>query len=189
MREREIDFTKLQKGDPETTTSVIDKNQPILLARAFFMMSLLPPPHDTHDLVQDTWFKFFRAVYTNRVKSTTEPHWDTRFLLTIEKNQFLDQRLRSVRHPADLIKEVPDNAVPINSTLQLTPEEKVISNESYNHLLDIIDELPDGLKEIIILKSVERLSYDEVAKRLSVNRNTAGTRIYRARRSLQAALA
>ena len=49
-----------------------------------------------------------------------------------------------------------------------------------------LDELPDELREAFRLYTLDGLSYQDIATRLGVSRNTVGTRILRARRRLRA---
>ena len=50
-------------------------------------------------------------------------------------------------------------------------------------------ELPDGLREALILNSLRELSYDEIGRILGIPSGTVGSRIHAARQKLAAQLA
>ncbi len=51
-----------------------------------------------------------------------------------------------------------------------------------------MDSLPDGYREAVILSDLQGLTYDEIAKNLSVPLGTVRSRLNRGRRQLQKAL-
>ena len=64
------------------------------------------------------------------------------------------------------------------------PESECISNETRRIVLEMVDELPDALREALILNSFEELSYDEIARVLQVPVGTVSSRIHSARKKL-----
>jgi RNA polymerase sigma-70 factor (ECF subfamily) len=50
---------------------------------------------------------------------------------------------------------------------------------------EAIESLPDDLKQPLVLRELQHMSYDEIAAELELPLNTVRTRIFRARRALQ----
>ena len=56
----------------------------------------------------------------------------------------------------------------------------------YQRIVDLVAELPESRKEILILHAVERLSYAQIAEKQGVSINTVRTQLTRAYKSLRA---
>jgi len=69
--------------------------------------------------------------------------------------------------------------------LQNTPLASIQSSENYGELLELINSLPQHYREVFILKHIENISYNDMAKILGVSLNTVEARLFRARRMLR----
>ena len=69
-----------------------------------------------------------------------------------------------------------------------SPEAKLISDEIDNQVRNLIDGLPEDMRQIIILNSFEDLSYDEIGQILKIPIGTVSSRLYSARKLLSAQL-
>jgi RNA polymerase sigma-70 factor (ECF subfamily) len=65
------------------------------------------------------------------------------------------------------------------------PAEEVIRDEKIKKIRNIIDSLPEDLREIIILRDFEDLSYANIAEILDVEIGTVKSRLFRARERLK----
>ena len=77
-----------------------------------------------------------------------------------------------------------DNVIPIRADPS-TPERQATVNELRRFLEEAIDELPDGWREVLVLRDVEGLSTAETASSLGVSETAAKVRLFRARRALR----
>jgi RNA polymerase sigma-70 factor (ECF subfamily) len=68
------------------------------------------------------------------------------------------------------------------------PEQQALTSELRALLEWAIDDLPDGAREVFVLREVEGLSTSEVADLLSVSQDAVKTRLSRARGTLRRAL-
>jgi RNA polymerase sigma factor (sigma-70 family) len=64
------------------------------------------------------------------------------------------------------------------------PEERLQSKQAISTLQAALDTLPADLKDIILLREVEGLSYDEISAALDINEGTVKSRLARARAAL-----
>jgi RNA polymerase sigma factor (sigma-70 family) len=66
-----------------------------------------------------------------------------------------------------------------------SPYEQITYNESKNIINSLIEKLPDIYKNIIILREIEGLSYEEIAEKTNQNINTLRVSLSRARSLLR----
>ena len=72
--------------------------------------------------------------------------------------------------------EIPDN--------RENPEERLLSSEKSKSISDAIDQLSLNHREILIMREVTEMSYEQIAETLSISEGTVKSRIARARKSL-----
>ena len=135
---------------------------------------------DAADLVQDTIERALRSLGRFR-PGTNMRLW----LLTIMKNLFFDQcRYSNVRrrltHAASGLTEVP--ASPSAEDPEPVPMWAQVSAEQFHAAINRLDPVS---REVFRLRTTERLSYGEIAVRLSICPSTVGTRLYRSRTKLR----
>lgn len=73
---------------------------------------------------------------------------------------------------------------PMSSNVR-NPEQYASDHELKNAIERAVDELPDGFREVFMLRAVEGLSIAETAQCLDLNEDTVKTRLHRARAALQ----
>ena len=64
------------------------------------------------------------------------------------------------------------------------PLDKLIAKENDRRFMDAVRRLPEQFRAVFILRMVEKLSYDEIAKELGISSGTVDSRLYRAREKL-----
>lgn len=64
------------------------------------------------------------------------------------------------------------------------PLSNLIEGERNKKLWDLVDKLPEEFKEVIILRHLEELSYEEISKILNLKLGTVKNRIFKARQYL-----
>lgn len=101
------------------------------------------------------------------------------------------EALARVRRRARVIPFNPDDT-PMNTptpSAPADPERQAYAAEIGALLESAIDQLPDGMREVFMLRQVEGLSTDEVAIALDVTADVVKTRLSRARAALRRDLA
>lgn len=106
------------------------------------------------------------------------------WLLKIVRNTALDQARLCRRRP-EVPLEAEDGAphAAIASTGP-TPEDEMLGGERRTWLRAQVDALPDDLREALLLREFEELSYREIAEVLGVPIGTVMSRLFRARQLL-----
>jgi len=134
------------------------------------------------DLAQETFLRVFRKIpdYNPAAKFTT-------WLYTIATNLAKDEFKRRSRHPAVPLEVQPPGAntsqILVNAPAAATPApEDASEREEIQALVrSVLDGLDAESKEILLLREVQGLAYEEIAGILNVPLGTVKSRISRAR--------
>jgi RNA polymerase sigma-70 factor (ECF subfamily) len=65
------------------------------------------------------------------------------------------------------------------------PSEQIIREEKIKKIREIINSLPEDLREIIVLRDLQNLSYTDISEMLGVEIGTVKSRLNRAREKLK----
>ena len=144
---------------------------------------------DAEDLVQEAYLRALQAFA--RFQGEHGKAW----ILTIVRHTFYTwRRLRALhdtdetfeehRH-ADACTSLPET----RSRLAETPERAVLLQADLDLLNQCLDALPVSLREVIVLREFEGLSYQDIATIIGVPKGTVMSRLARARQQLQRRLA
>jgi RNA polymerase sigma-70 factor (ECF subfamily) len=126
---------------------------------------------DADDLVQDTLFRAYQA-WDQFTPGTNAKGW----LITILRRVFINEYRRDARR---------------RQLLQATPvQPEHASVRFFDDLVDdevirAIDSLPLAYREVVVLRDIEDLRYEEIATMLDVPVGTVKSRLFRAREMLQ----
>ena len=139
---------------------------------------------DAEEVVQDAFLKVHRSLSSFRGEASLKT-WIMRIVLRLSLNRRRD-RSRSSWNRLGLQQQKPEAAATAETALprDQNPESHYISEETRARVLKFIDELPEGLREVLILNSLDQLSYDEIARILRIPSGTVGSRIHAARSKL-----
>jgi RNA polymerase sigma-70 factor, ECF subfamily len=133
---------------------------------------------DAHDLVQDT---FERALRMGRDRPPENPRG---WLVTLLRNVFIDHCRRQSRQP----RLVP---IALEHQEQSEPEpeaEPAWASITPAEVQAALSRLDQQLRRIGELRFLSGASYEQIAALLGIPRNTVGTRLGRARRTMRALL-
>ena len=132
---------------------------------------------DAHDLVQDTFEQAIRATRVTDVRR--ERSW----LAAILHNRFIDQCRERNRQPLhEPFAETCDVENPVGEP------EPTWAKVSETDLAIAISLLEPDFRDLYLLRTINGLSYNEIALKTGLPRNTVATRISRARKKLRALL-
>ena len=135
---------------------------------------------DAEDVVQEAALRAFRSFDTTTV---TDPR---AWLLAIVRNCQLTAARRKQAGPGSLAAasdgEELLNAVPDPSP---DPEERAAEGQTGRLLRRLLARLPGELREVLVLRELEELSYREIAAVTSIPMGTVMSRLFRARAALK----
>jgi RNA polymerase sigma-70 factor (ECF subfamily) len=141
-------------------------------------VSLVGNAADAEDVVQETFSGAFRRIFAFRGEATVKT-WLIRILV---KQAARHQRRKRVRRTVSIDEAAPE--------YDPAGEKLAVSEDSANadirmDLAGALETLPDLHREVIVLREIEGLTYEEMASVLSVPRGTIESRLHRARRMLR----
>lgn len=148
--------------------------------------AILQNDAEAEDVVQDAYVQGFLHIADFRADGRLD-----RWFATIVVNLARERLRRSRRRIEAGIVEQPMEDDLIDRVARrdgMTPERQAASSELRNLLESGIDELPDGFREVFVLRAIEELSTEETARILSILPATVKTRFHRARGMMQRAV-
>ena len=142
------------------------------------------------DLTQEALFRM-----TKNIKALKNPKLFKSWLGQIITNLFYDELRKKQRVPNYVSidtfwqnDELNDNCALHVCDNNLKPDETTLGNELTDIIREMICKLPEHFRIVIILRELQGLSYEEIAKITNTNVGTVKSRISRARNKLQECL-
>ena len=130
---------------------------------------------DVLDASQDASLKIYNGLSLVVIEEEgTLKSW----ICTVVARTCLDLLRKNRVKTVELTEEIAPSALP-------SAEETAIANARATEIFDAIKTLPDDYRIIIILRDLQGLSYEEMAKILEINLGTVKSRLSRARASLK----
>jgi len=132
---------------------------------------------DALDASQDAIIRIYKGLPN---VSISEDGSLKAWICTVTANTCLD----IVRKRRIVTDELTDDVISISPALP-SAEESAIANERAREILEGITKLPDDHRMVLILRDMQGLSYDELAKSLNLTLGTVKSRLNRARTALK----
>lgn len=136
-------------------------------------------PDDANDIVQDAYLRAFRFFDT--FKGGNPKPW----LLTIVRNCFYSW-LKAKPRQTEVLLEFDDESGTDTRDLwmreTIDPEAALVQIDNAETVRLLLDGLPVSFREVLVLREMEELSYQEIATVLDVPIGTVMSRLARARR-------
>ncbi len=172
----------LQEGRMECYDELVRRYKDRLFS---FINQMVRNGQLSEDILQDTFIR----LYQHRMSYRTIARFST-WIYTIAANLVRSQmrklsRMTTVdlepRESGERAIELPDGARPV--------DEQVAGKMTVEKVRAAMDLLPDEFREVIILREIEELSYEEIVEVLELPLGTVKSRINRARTRLRDMLA
>lgn len=140
-------------------------------------------PSDAEDVLQNTFLKALQHIHSFEERSSLST-----WMYRIAANESLMTLRR--RKPQFSVDENPDDGEEDQLPLQLSdwcclPESEFVSAEAKKLLDQAIQQLPDSLRLVFLLRDIEGLSIKETGEALNLSETAVKTRLLRARLRLR----
>ena len=168
-KEREL-ITRAQQGDRAAFAALVRTHQDEVYTLA---RRLVGDPHLASDVAQETLIRAWRALPRFRGDSRLST-----WLYRITVNTAWTHKKRVARHKSASIDDHLDVAAPEGAE---TPEIVGETIELRGRLRRALDRLPDGQREVVVLKDIYGWSHAEIAERMGISVTAAKVRLHRAR--------
>lgn len=187
MSEREVDqalVERAQKGEKQAFDLLVTKYQRKL---GRLLSRFIRDPAEVEDVVQEAFIKAYRALPSFRGDSAFYT-WLYRIGINTAKNYLVAQGRRAPTSTGFDSEEAEtfedgDQLRDIN-----TPESLLHSKQIGETVNAAMESLPEELRTAIVLREIEGLSYEEIAKIMDCPIGTVRSRIFRAREAVAARL-
>ncbi|WP_153132850.1 RNA polymerase sigma factor RpoE [Dechloromonas hortensis] len=187
MSEREIDqalVERAQGGDQHAFDLLVSKYQRKL---GRLLSRFIRDSAEVEDVSQEAFIKAYRALPSFRGDSAFYT-WLYRIGINTAKNYLVSQGRR-----APTTTEFDnDEAETFEDASQLrdinTPESLLLSKQIGQTVNSAMEALPEELRTAIVLREIEGMSYEEIAKIMDCPIGTVRSRIFRAREAVAAKL-
>ncbi len=187
MSEREVDqalVERAQRGEKQAFDLLVTKYQRKL---GRLLARYIRDPAEVEDVAQEAFIKAYRALPSFRGGSAVYT-WLYRIGINTAKNYLVAQGRRAPTSTGFDSEEAEtfedgDQLRDIN-----TPESLLHSKQVGETVNAAMEALPDELRTAIVLREIEGLSYEEIAKIMDCPIGTVRSRIFRAREAVAARL-
>ena len=132
--------------------------------------------HDADDVVQDAYLRAFRGFSGYRGGDART--WLLRIVRNTSYTWLRQRRGETVSEGADELAELPDDDA-------VDPEAQLIGQADAARVRTALDTLPVELREAVVLRELEGLSYKEIAEVADVPLGTVMSRLSRGRKHLE----
>lgn len=137
------------------------------------------------DLAQEVLMRIARSIKTLKRKENFKL-WMNHIIY----NVFYDELRKKKRRPQVLsidnfYEETPETPQKEIEDLRIHPDEKMKNTELESVIRTAIRDLEEHFREVVVLRELQGLSYEQIAKILDTNVGTVKSRIARARSKLQ----
>jgi RNA polymerase sigma-70 factor, ECF subfamily len=175
---------KLKSGDANAFDIFVNRYSANVYA---LLYRLTENAEEAQDLTQDTFLRALKAIKSFRGESNLKT-WLFRIAINESKNRWRWWKRRKNDLTISLDAENSFTEMPLSDTIADTsenPETEILRREREFQLKKLLRELPQNFREVIILRDIEGLSYEEIAAALSANVGTIKSRIARGREELR----
>lgn len=180
MNEEKI-IKQLKSGDYSNYDKLVDSYK----NRVFGMAYKFTNDYDeAQDLAQEVFLKIYRQIKNFREESKLST-----WIYRISVNTCLDwkkkkERIKSINFSSMVNEENKDQTIDIKDESML-PDEIILQDEDQKQVHELIYQLSDKYKTVLIMYHFNEMSYQDISKALNIPERTVETRLYRARRMLK----
>jgi RNA polymerase sigma-70 factor (ECF subfamily) len=158
MLEDELLKWKFRRGSREALARIYEKYLNAMLTLA---VGLLNNTAEAEDVVHDVFVAFARSAHDFRVRGSLSG-----YLATSVVNRVRDNRRRRRRQVVNANKRVEP------AREAAAPDEKVIFTEQAGRLNQVVAELPDDQREVVLLRLTAGMKFRDIAKLQQTSVNT-----------------
>jgi RNA polymerase sigma-70 factor (ECF subfamily) len=161
-------INKCIKGDSNSQKSLFEKYTPML-----FMVSLryARSREDAEDALQESWVKIFNSLESYQSRGKFEAWMKTIVINTALRNGSKAYFKNEKNGFEYLVEE------------EIEPS--VVAEMSYNEIMEMVNQLPDGYAQVFKLAVIDDFKHKEIAALLNIAESTSRVKLTLAKRKLQ----
>ena len=178
------------QGDKDAYRVLVERYQPRVFAIAY---EIVKNREDAEDIAQESFVKAYLSLHSFKGDSSFFT-----WLYRIVHNMALDVRRRLMRRGGGTLEydEIKASRQELQSGsfgggttgVGEGPAEAVLNREKASRIQKALGEISEEHRSVVVLREIDGLSYDEIAKATGVSKGTVMSRLFYARKKLQEAL-
>lgn len=176
---------KFKNGDEDAFTEIVSRYWDRIYARA---LQLLKNKQDAEEVTQDAFIRAHRGLENFRGDSAFST-WLFQIATNLAHNKywywFRRKRGESISLEQSITGEGDFSLIDICPIEGQTPSEAAITQEFVDKVAENMKHLSEKHHEILVMRNVKNMSYEEIARQLELSIGTVKSRIARARMSLR----
>ena len=178
--------TRARAGDAEAFRSLVVRYQRKVYAVA---LGIVRDPDLAWDVAQEAFVRVHRHLGEFKGESAFST-----WVFRIASHLAIDSVRRERTSAKDDLEEAGEAALAeggegiLATALGTNPQESALRRELLEKIGEALDRLPEIHRTILVLREVEGLSYEELAERLAISKGTVMSRLFHARKKMQALL-
>jgi RNA polymerase sigma-70 factor (ECF subfamily) len=173
-------IARARKGDGDAYGKLVSDNQDRIYAS---VLRHVRDEHKAMDITQEAFIQAFRAIdtYEDRARFST---WLYRIAMNLITSHY---RHEGAQKRGGSKKETSLNieGMPEPGADQRTPDDMVAAEDIGVLVRAAIDELEDEYRDVVVMRDLQGLSYEEVAETLNIAPGTVRSRLHRGREKLR----
>jgi len=177
---------KARAGDAEAFRALVVRYQRKVFAVA---LGIVKDPDLAWDVAQDSFVRAHQHLSGFKGESAFST-----WLFRIATHIAIDAVRRERASKKDDLEDVDEAALEegadgiLATSLGSNPQQTVLRKELQEKMTEALAELPPAHRTILVLREVEGLSYEELSEQLGIPKGTVMSRLFHARKKMQARL-
>ncbi|MDO9026070.1 RNA polymerase sigma factor RpoE [Zwartia sp.] len=183
MSERDVDaelVARVQRGDKQAFDLLVLKYQRKIMR---LLSRMIRDPSEIEDVAQEAFIKAYRALPQFRGESAFYT-WLYRIAINTARNWLAQNN----RRPSTPSAQESEDGETFDATDNLTdssnPESEMASRQIADTVNKAINDLPEDLRNAIVMREIDGMSYEDIAESMSCPIGTVRSRIFRAREAI-----
>jgi RNA polymerase sigma-70 factor (ECF subfamily) len=183
VTERDVDaelVARVQNGDKKAFDLLVLKYQRKIMR---LLSRMIRDPAETEDVAQEAFIKAYRALPQFRGDSAFYT-WLYRIAINTARNWLATNKRRPNASSSFENEEGETFDQSDNLTDNSTPESELASREIAQTVNKAIEDLPEELRNAIVMREIDGMSYEDIAQSMNCPIGTVRSRIFRAREAI-----
>ncbi|GAX90681.1 RNA polymerase sigma factor [Effusibacillus lacus] len=174
-RDEEI-LARVISGETDAYKELVVRHQSLIYT---LCLKMLGDREEAQDAAQEAFLQAYQSLKDFKGDAQFRS-----WLYKIASNKCLDIRRKKARRAGIASISPLQEELPAQS-LEPTPEEQLLASERTRELHEMVDNLPEKYRDVVILYHYKRLSYREIAEILGIEVKSVETRMSRAKKMLR----
>ncbi|MCG3183554.1 MAG: ECF RNA polymerase sigma factor SigW [Planctomycetes bacterium] len=173
-------IARARKGDGDAYGQLVQANQDRIYAS---VLRQVRDEHKAMDITQEAFIQAYRAIdtYEDRARFST---WMYRIAMNLITSHYRHERAQK-RGGSKTETSLNIEGMPEPGADQRAPDDLVAAGDLGVLVRAAIDELDDEYRDVVVMRDLQDLSYEEIAETLKIAPGTVRSRLHRGREKLR----